>query len=138
MALDPFIPGQVPLPAYRPRRQPSNPPVAQTEFRLPQPVNSAPTHVGFEQATRQFGESIQALSPADRKEIQIIHQAVDQWIARNPKEDRLGQFVFRVMDYSHKRLEQIERTPGTKPDDCKGLERVFMTGYQMVEVYAAL
>jgi len=42
------------------------------------------------------------------------------------------------MDYSHKRLEQLEKLPQAEQSDCQGLERVFLNGYQMIEVYSAL
>jgi hypothetical protein len=109
--------------------------VAQADFTLPGEVKAR--GMTMEEATRRFGESIQALSPEDRKEIQIIHSAVDQWAAGKQNPDRLGQFLVRVMLYADQRLERIEAGAG-KPAECQGLERVFTNGFQMVQVYAGL
>ena len=133
MAIDPSrpLPGPV-LPgavALRARR------VSQAQFILPTEAPS-PTN-NFEQATQQFGESIQALSSQDRKEIQIIHSAVDQWAAGKSNPDRLGQFTVRVMLYMDERLKGIEASGGGQPGECQGLEKVFTSGFQMVQLYAA-
>lgn len=109
MAINPSLPifSQQPTPRPVARR------VSQAEFQLPATKASIPE--SFEQATRQFGESIQALSPADRKEIQILHSAVDQWADANPGVDRLGPFCVKVMQYSDKRLQQLEKRAGDGP-----------------------
>ena len=111
--------------------------VAQAEFRLPEPAGARSPEAAFELATQQFGESLQGLSPADRKEIQIIHGAVDQWATSHPGGDRLGQFVVRVMAYADKRLTALE-AQGKGPPECKGLESVFLSGYRMIGVYTSL
>lgn len=111
--------------------------VAQAEFRLPEPAGARSPEAEFELATKKFGESIQTLSPADRKEIQIIHSAVDQWAISHPGGDRLGQFVVRVMDYADKRLSALE-AQSKEPPECEGLESVFLSGYKMIVVYTSL
>jgi hypothetical protein len=138
MAINPSLPlfaqQAAPGPAARASRLAQ---VSQPDFHLPMPSASVPQN--FEQATRQFGESIQALSPADRKEIQILHSAVDQWADANPGVDRLGPFCVKVMQYSDKRLQQLESAPGTGvPGECEGLEKAFKTGYNMVVLYSSL
>lgn len=135
MAIDPSLPlfHQQPLSA---RRQSTAARVAQAEFRLPDEPGMSPT-AGFEQATQQFGESIQDLTPADRKEIQIIHSAVDQWAVSHPGGDRLGQFVVRVMDFADERMSAAEAR-GDHGPECQNLERVFLSGYKMVTVYSSL
>lgn len=133
MAINPSLPlfSQQSTPRAAARR------VSQAEFQLPATKTSIPE--SFEQATRQFGESIQALSPADRKEIQILHSAVDQWADANPGVDRLGPFCVKVMQYSDKRLQQLESAPGTgQPGECESLEKTFKTGYNMVVLYTSL
>ena len=109
--------------------------LAQAQFRLP--TEASPTGIGMEQATRQFGESIQGLSAADRTEIQIIHEAVDKWAITHPEGDRLGQFTARVMVFCDDRLTQLE-SRGNGGPESQGLEKVFLSGYQMVVSYTSL
>ncbi|MGE0490590.1 MAG: hypothetical protein AB7S38_15390 [Vulcanimicrobiota bacterium] len=133
MALPPITPQ--PLSPYPPRMFPLG--AQSPDFTLP---DDPPTlSQRFEGATRDFGESIQALSPEHRREIQVLHQAVDQWADGQPGADRLGTFVWRVMEYSHHQLERIEDNPATaQPGECEGLEKVFLNGYHLVEVYSSL
>lgn len=118
-----------------PRVAKSAPEVAQAHFVLP--GETGPSGLSLEDATKQFGESIQALSPEDRKEIQIIHSAVDEWTVGKPNPDKLGQFLVRVMMYADQRLDALQANPGAA-SDSQNLERVFRKGFQMVEVYAGV
>lgn len=91
----------------------------------------------MEEATRRFGEAIQALSPADRDEIQRIHSGVDQWALGRQNPDKMGQFLVRVMMYADQRLKTLKTNSASAgPGECQGLERVFTSGFQMVEVYS--
>lgn len=122
----PFLPPNI---AQRAQR------VAQAQFTLPTETTSATS--GFEQATQQFGESIQALSPTDRKEIQIIHSAVDEWASGKTNPDRLGQFTVRVMLYMDERLKGLEASGNAQPGECQSLEKVFTSGFRMVQLYTS-
>ena len=109
--------------------------VGQAQFSLPTEAPGATSN--FEQATQQFGESIQALSAADRKEIQVIHSAVDEWAAGRTNPDRLGQFTVRVMLYMDERLKGLEASGSGQPGECQSLEKVFTSGFRMVQIYTS-
>lgn len=101
------------------------------------PGESGVPGLTMEEATRRFGEAIQALSPADRSQIQNIHSGVDQWALGRQNPDKMGQFLVRVMIFADQRLNTLKASPSSAgPGECQGLERVFISGFQMVEVYS--
>ena len=133
MAINPVQP-YFSLPPVQPGRAKE---VAQTHFVLP--GETGQKGLSMEDATRNFGESIQALSPQDRKEIQVIHLAVDQWAEGRQNADKLGQFLVRVMMYADQRLDGLESgLSSPNPEECTRLQAVFSHGFQLVEAYSAL
>lgn len=111
--------------------------LAQAGFTLP--GEAVRPELSMEKATRDFGEAIQALSPADRSQIQDIHAGVDDWAVGRRDADKMGQFLVRVMIFADQRLSARTANPGSaEPGECQGLERVFVSGFQLVEVYSKL
>ena len=124
----PSVPPPVPVQA---------PITAQAGFTLP--GDAGRPALTMEEATRRFGEAIEALSPADRIQIQSIHAGVDQWALGRQNPDKMGQFLVRVMLFADQRLNGLKANPASAaPGECQGLERVFISGYRMVEVYSKL
>jgi hypothetical protein len=109
--------------------------VSQVEFSLPaeQPVHSE----RMESATRDFGQALQQLSPADKQAIQKIQSQIDVKHANDgPK--RLGRLLVGVMNYSHNRLSYLEQNKAAAlPGECEKLELVFTKGMNLVEAFAA-
>ena len=122
----PSLPPEPPVPAQV---------TAQGGFTLP--GDAGRPAFTMEEATRRFGEAVESLSPADRIQIQSIHAGVDQWALGRQNPDRMGQFLVRVMMFADQRLNSLKANPASAASgECQGLERVFLSGYQMVEVYS--
>jgi hypothetical protein len=98
----------------------------------------------FNKAVSNFQQHLAKLPPAHKAEIRKIHTQVTDWAdkqrAAGQRADKLSTFVGKVMAYTDKHLENIEKAD---PDlrqfkaEHKQFQDLFLAGNGVIEAYLA-